>query len=138
MCGCVDPSVPTEGKYQWDVRQLPQGAQFGVLYRLRVWDRLTQYEGFSNTFTFAREKQNAQTVVVHSQYGCLFTGDTIDIDVPVDRHGRMVVPPLAYLGQTTWFTYNYSQTNVFMQQVTGSSLLICRSAAILSALALIV
>ena len=51
----LDGSVPAQGKYEWNVKQLPEGAQFDVLYRLRVWDKQTKVEAFSNTFKFKRE-----------------------------------------------------------------------------------
>jgi hypothetical protein len=96
------PSVPAQGKFKWDVRQLPNGAEFGISYRLRVWNRKTLFEGFSKPFTFIR--------------------DNIHVDVPVDRQGNILVPPIAFLGQKTRFAFDYSHRNIFMKYVNMSLL----------------
>jgi hypothetical protein len=50
-------------------------------------------------------------------HACYCLGDVIDIRVPVNQNGQEAHPPVAYLGQTTYFAYYFSKANVFMQQV---------------------
>ncbi|XP_062518443.1 uncharacterized protein LOC134193620 isoform X2 [Corticium candelabrum] len=94
----LEPSIPSNGEYEWDVKGLPKNAYFDTWYALKVYDPQSEFEGFSNLFRFKR--------------------DVIDIKVPVDKHGHLLDPPLAYLGRTTRFGFNYSHSNIFIGNIS--------------------
>lgn len=104
-----------------DLASLPSGAQFDLEYRLRVRDLVTpEFVGYSNEFIFKSEPMKLPVMCHRDTCKCMvvFTGDSIQIDIPVRADGEMPSERTVVLGLVTRFAFQFSEENIVLSQVS--------------------